>query len=80
MRDAAVAFETKLRMGQIYSLLCLRLMTLSTPLMTVFKCTLSAYSQAIMSNVGHVVHLASLNISGEILEHSHCLISLKGNQ
>lgn len=80
MRDAAVGFETKLRMGQIYSLLCLRLITLSTPLMTVFKCTLSAHSQAIMSNVGHTVHLAPLNISGEILEHSHCLISLKGNQ
>lgn len=56
------------------------LMTLSTLLITVFKCTLSAHSQAAMSNVGHAVHLASLNISGEILEHSHCLISLKGNQ
>lgn len=80
MRDAAVAFETELRMGQIYSLLCLWLMMLSTLLMTVFKCTLSARSQAVMSNVGHAVHLASLNISGEILEHSHCLNTLKGKQ
>lgn len=80
MRDAAVELETELRTGHVFFLLCLRLMTLSTPLMTVFKCTLSAHSQAVMSNVGHAVHLASLNISAEILERSHCLISLKGNQ
>ncbi len=80
MRDAAVAFESELRMGQIDSFMFVWLTTLSTLLMTVFKCTLSSYSQTVMSNVGHAVHLASLNISGEILEHSHCLISLKGNQ
>lgn len=77
MRDAAVAFETKLRMGQIYSFMFATNDTLNS---SVFKCTLSAHSQAVMSTVGRTVQLASLNISGEILEHSLCLISLKGNQ